>query len=109
MISSLGHHLNKPLLVSLPSIFDDGDPIVCILTGIEVSGLWLESRELAKKILHPNDKRVAVHIFVPFAQIACVMEPDPDMSHNRAPERQKAMEIEDKREKGTAQKKKRPA
>jgi hypothetical protein len=77
MISTLGHHLNKTLLVSIPSMFENGDPRACTLTGIEPSGLWLESREWSK-LLPSGDKRAVTHIFVPFAQIAYLLEPAPE-------------------------------
>jgi hypothetical protein len=74
MISSLGHYLNKNLLVSLPSIFEDAEPRACTLSGIEASGLWLSSDDLAKRFLSPEERRVVTHIFVPFTQIAYLLE-----------------------------------
>lgn len=106
MINTLGHHLNKILLVSIPSIFEDDHPRACTLTGIDVSGLWLESQDLADKVLHPDDQRVGVRIFVPFARIAYLLEPAAAMHSVPAPDRQAASEIANSQVRGTIGKKK---
>jgi hypothetical protein len=107
VISSLSHHINKIILISIPSIFEDNHPRACTLVGIEVSGLWLESPDLAEKLLHPDDKRAAASIFVPFAQIAYLLEPAVEIHHKPAPDRKaEVSEIEDRRAKGDIHKKK---
>jgi hypothetical protein len=75
MVSALGHHLNKIMLVSIPSIFGDLEPRTCTLTGIEVSGVWLVSPDLARKFSYLDDNTPAPSIFVPFSQIAFLLEP----------------------------------
>ncbi len=75
MIHMLGHYLNKLVLVSIPSIFGDDTARACKLTGIEPSGLWLESEDFATTLLEHDDKRAAPHVFIPFHQIAFLLEP----------------------------------
>jgi hypothetical protein len=107
MVSALGHYLNKKLLVAIPSIFGDLETRVCTLTGIEEAGLWLESPELAQKLLHSNNPQAATPIFVPFAQIAYSLEPG--AFTNRTSEmhpHEKASTISEKRSKTSAHKKK---
>jgi hypothetical protein len=106
MVSALGHHLNKTVLVAIPSIFGNVEPRTCTLTGIEVSGVWLVSPELARKFSHPGDKRPTPSIFVPFAQIACLLEPGLT-DRNPAPEpRDEASARPETRTKTAAPKKK---
>jgi hypothetical protein len=87
MISALGQHLNKNVLVSIPTIFKDSRPRACVLMGIETSGLWLESRDLAERLLNHHDGKPVPPIFVPFTQVAFLLEPEvvvpPDSSPNR--------------------------
>lgn len=71
MINRLGHHINKPVLASMPSIFRDGKPRVCKLINVEPAGLWLENSDLTKMALPDADERLAT-VFVPFTQIGCV-------------------------------------
>ena len=73
MISRLGHHLNKPVLVSMPPLFADGKPRSCKLIGIEPAGLWLENEDLTRRAFPAADGSLAP-IFVPFTQIAYVVE-----------------------------------
>jgi hypothetical protein len=109
MIHMLGHYLNKVVLVSIPSIFGDDTSRACKLTGIEPSGLWLESEDFAKALLHPDDKRAAPHVFIPFHQIAFLLEPAPDLHGQPADSRKtEAPVIEHKRPGGHAPKKKHP-
>ncbi len=86
MISSLGHHLNKTVLVSIPPIFED-QPVTCTLAGIEAAGVWLVNKDLSKKLLHGDDDRTVVPIFIPFAQIAYLLEAaevrDRERAHDR--------------------------
>ena len=74
MISILGHYVNKPVLVSIPPLFADGQPRACKLIGIEPGGLWLESEDLTKLAFPNADRRSAAKIFVPFTQIAYLVE-----------------------------------
>jgi len=69
MINTLGHHLNKSVFVSIPTIFDDESGHACVLVGIEVSGLWLEGEELANALQPEPKKRESPSVFVPFGQI----------------------------------------
>jgi hypothetical protein len=62
MINRLAHYINKPILVSMPSIFKDGKPRACKLVNVEPAGLWLEN--------NPNADEPLATVFVPFTQIA---------------------------------------
>jgi hypothetical protein len=109
MIDMLGHYLNKSLLVSIPSIFGDDDPRACTLTGIEPSGLWLESEDFSKKLLHPDDKRARPHVFIPFHQIAYLLEATADAHGKPGGARTtEAPGIEHKRTSGHTPKKRHP-
>jgi len=72
MAHNLAHHLNKMVVVCVPSVFGDKQPRRCKLKSIEASGLWLESEDLAD-ILSRDDKKSAsptsLTAFVPFHQI----------------------------------------
>ncbi len=109
MIHMLGHYLNKLVLVSIPAIFGDDTARVCKLTGIEPSGLWLESEDFATTLLDHDDKRAAPHVFIPFHQIGFLLEPAPDSHAKPAhPGKIEAPPIEHKRPGGHAAKKKHP-
>jgi hypothetical protein len=73
MISILGHYVNKPVLVSIPPLFADGQLRACRLIGVESGGLWLESEDFTK-LAFPNADRSAAKVFVPFTQIAYLVE-----------------------------------
>jgi hypothetical protein len=75
MTDMLGHHLNRTVMVSIPSVFNDQHPRACTLTGVETSGLWLQSDDLARKLLDASGDRSAVRFFFPFGQIAYLFEP----------------------------------
>jgi hypothetical protein len=105
VISALAHHLNKIVLVAIPSIFGDEQPKPCTLLGIEGSGVWLESTDLAKKLLGPKEKRSHVPIFVPFTQVVYLIEPDLNSDPNPLADQKKAAEIDTKAQRGAAQKK----
>ena len=86
MINMLGHHVNKLVLVSIPSIFADSEPHICKLVGIEPSGLWLESEDLTRTIFPNTESGPVKNVFIPFAQIAYLVEdtttrPVPTPSH----------------------------
>jgi hypothetical protein len=76
MTPKIAHHLNKPILVSIPALFEDGKCRPFTLLGGELHGLWLDSAELAERLM-PDDRgdyaSTTVAVFVPFAQIAGVM------------------------------------
>jgi hypothetical protein len=74
MINLLGHHLNKSVSVSIPSIFKDDASHPCKLVGVEMSGLWLEGEELTKALFPELEKSVPPKLFVPFAQISFLVE-----------------------------------
>ena len=69
MVSILGHHVNKPVLVSIPPLFGNGELHRCQLVGIEPAGLWLESEGLSRIAFPDADPRPAT-VFVPFTQVA---------------------------------------
>ena len=71
MVSSLGHHLNKPVLVSIPPVFGNAELHRCRLVGTETAGVWLESDEFAR-ITGMGANPLPAAIFVPFAQITCL-------------------------------------
>jgi hypothetical protein len=76
MVSKLGHHLNKTVLVSIPPIFTTAEPRHCRLVGIDPAGVWLESEDLSR-IAFPNVERLPAKVFVPFTQIAYLVEAPP--------------------------------
>jgi hypothetical protein len=71
MISKLGHHINKPLLVSIPPIFGNTQLHRCRLIGTEAAGLWLESDDFPRAAGGDAASLPAL-VFVPFTQIACL-------------------------------------
>jgi hypothetical protein len=73
MVSKLGHHMNKPVLVSIPPVFGNTDLHRCRLIGAEAAGLWLESDDFSRLAGADADSSPA-SVFVPFAQIACLAE-----------------------------------
>lgn len=72
MVNSLGHHLNKPVLVSIPPIFGNAELHRCQLVGTEAAGVWLESDDFTR-IAGVGVNPLPASIFVPFAQIACLV------------------------------------
>ena len=76
MTPNLSQYLGKSILVSIPALFEDGVCRPYTLGGIEFHGLWLQSEELAERLLHEvkhlySDAEPAV--FVPYAQIAGIL------------------------------------
>jgi hypothetical protein len=72
----LAHYFNKNIHVCIPSLFDDQQARSFKLVGIEESGLWLESAELAVILASPDKKRPSpgtASAFFPFSHIAWVM------------------------------------
>lgn len=73
----LGHYLNKPVLVSIPEIFDGEDARQCVLSGIEPAGIWLVSDELGSTLFPETANHESMRVFVPFTQIRYLAEPPP--------------------------------
>ena len=76
MNPKFSQYINKPVLVSIPALFPDGKARPFTLVGAELHGLWLQSDELAKRLLHADMATYATAgpvAFVPFAQIASVL------------------------------------
>jgi hypothetical protein len=73
MINRLGHHINKPVLVSMPPLFADGKPRACKLIAVEPAGLWLENEDLTRRAF-PDADGILATVFVPFTQIAYLAE-----------------------------------
>jgi hypothetical protein len=76
MINRLGNCINKPVLVSMPPIFADGKPRACKLINVELTGLWLENEDLTRRAF-PDAAESLATVFVPFTQIAYLVEPPP--------------------------------
>jgi hypothetical protein len=74
MKNMLGHHVNKAVFISAPSIFSDDDAHACVLLGIEPCGLWLESEELTEVLFAQTETEGTRKVFIPFAQIRYLME-----------------------------------
>jgi len=76
MTPRLNQYLNRTVLVSIPSLFEDGACRAYRLIGVEVQGLWLHSEELIRRLASDDTKdyeSLAPVVFVPFGQIAGVM------------------------------------
>jgi hypothetical protein len=76
MTPRLNQYLNRTVLVSIPSLFEDGACRAYRLIGVEVQGLWLHSEELIRRLASDDTKdyeSFAPVVFVPFGQIAGVM------------------------------------
>jgi len=71
MVSKLGHHINKLVLVSIPPIFGNKELHRCRLIDAEAAGLWLESDDFPR-IAGGDAASLPALIFVPFTQIACL-------------------------------------
>src|ERR1700722_7896320 len=92
MLSHLGQHANRRIIVSLPALLGSPDPLTCVLVSSEIAGIWILSPELAEK-LYPID--LAGHtpppIFVPFTQIGFIVsaelqQPPPPSESPASPE-----------------------
>jgi hypothetical protein len=78
MMLKIGSFLNKQVLVSIPSLFDDGACRAYKLVGVELHGLWLQSDDLAQRLLsaeHRSFASASPVVFVPFAHIAGILIP----------------------------------
>jgi hypothetical protein len=71
----LSQHFNKPILVSLPALFEDARCRPYKLVGAELQGLWLQSDELTRRLLPEKhgDVPKGSLVFVPFAQVGAVL------------------------------------
>jgi len=74
MSNMLGHHLNKSVSVSIPAIFGDNVSRVCLMLGVEVSGLWLAGEELGITLFPELENSAEKAVFVPFAQIGYLVD-----------------------------------
>ena len=76
MLPNLARYLNKTILVSIPALFDDALCRPYKLLGAEITGLWLQSEELTKRLLTSESGDMASlepAVFVPFSQMAGVL------------------------------------
>jgi hypothetical protein len=76
MIPNLHRYLNKTILVSIPTLSEDGSCRPYKLAGIELVGLWLEGGDLAATFLpeeYKSPTSTTLQFFVPFSHIACVV------------------------------------
>ncbi|MGA8742242.1 MAG: hypothetical protein WB561_13740 [Terracidiphilus sp.] len=70
---SLGHLVNRRIMVSLPDLLGTSDPLTCVLISNEVAGIWISSPELAEKLCPPQPAGDTPPIFIPFTQIGFVV------------------------------------
>jgi len=79
MTLKIGQFLGRTVLVSIPTLFDDGACRPYTLVGAELQGLWLQSDDLNGRLLSDEMREFAEQaapvVFVPFAHIAGVMVP----------------------------------
>jgi hypothetical protein len=74
VVSLLGYLVNKSILVSIPAIFGSQELRPCLLVGIDMAGLWLQSEAFAE-VASDNAAIASVPVFVPFTQIMCLTGP----------------------------------
>ena len=95
MTFRLSQSINQTILLSIPSLFEDGKCKPFKLLAAELHGLWLESDALTER-LRPDDfgeyASGSTAVFVPFAQIAAVLvvtaAPRPAASNGKPESRQ---------------------
>jgi len=78
MATKLAYCVNKTVFVAVPVLFEDARPRLCKVVEIEWSGIWLESDEFRKRIDLGDHKRegdAKQRAFVPFSQIAYLLDP----------------------------------
>jgi hypothetical protein len=76
MAPNIKQYLNRTILVSIPHLFHDEKCRALTLLAVEATGLWLQSSELADKLLPEDWKSYASAgpvMFIPFAQIGGVL------------------------------------
>jgi hypothetical protein len=86
MLPKLKQYLNRSILVSIPTLFEDGICRAHTLQSIEADGLWLRSNELTARLLPEPDRKIAGSsqpVFVPAAQIAAIILPSTSASTAR--------------------------
>lgn len=70
---SLGHYVNRRIMVSLPDLLGTPDPLTCVLISNEIAGIWISSPELAEKFYPSAPDGHTPPIFVPFTQVGFVI------------------------------------
>ena len=75
MSPKLAGLIGRTILVSIPVLFEDGKARPYRLAGVELYGLWLESSELADRLLQTETRKSSsvIAALVPFAQIGSVL------------------------------------
>jgi hypothetical protein len=76
MTPKLSGYVNKSILVSIPALFNDGKCRAFTLLGVEFTGLWLQSDDLAERLLCNETREyqsAGPVAFIPYAQIAAVL------------------------------------
>jgi hypothetical protein len=74
---SLAHSLNKVVSISRPLLFGDKLPRHCTLLGTEGGGVWLRITDPNLRSFQADQDGIAAanpNVFVPFAQIAYLLE-----------------------------------
>ena len=87
----ISRFLNKTVMVSIPAVFDHRACRPYTLRGVEAIGLWLQSDELAARLLDDEARDVADMqpiVLVPFAQVLGIVTPTlpPDRKPPQSPE-----------------------
>lgn len=72
----LGRYVNRTVRLSIPILFPDGAPCVGTLISVESAGVWLDSEALTKAV-HLHNAPQPAQVFIPFAQIAYIVEATP--------------------------------
>jgi hypothetical protein len=94
MPPSLGRYIGQYVLVSIPALYEDIVARRHRLLGLELQGLWLELEEAhTERVLSVHHHELAnppLTLFVPFAQIACVVLPGHDAPPRPRPKAQKS-------------------
>jgi hypothetical protein len=76
MMINISQYINQTIMVSIPVLFEDGKCRPFKLLSVDMIGLWLESDELATRLLGDQCQNYASAepvVFVPFTQIAGVL------------------------------------
>jgi hypothetical protein len=75
MANLLARLVNKLILLSLVSAAEEGASVVCTLVGIEPCGIWVVGDAVLETLDVDNSIDRRSRVFIPFAQIAYLMEP----------------------------------
>jgi hypothetical protein len=76
MTLNLTRYLNKTIYVSMPALFDDFASRPFRFLGAELTGLWLQSAELTRRLAPDDDSQLTEMnpvVFVPYSQMAGVI------------------------------------